>query len=142
LQQSLLEHLPSAEALGNELLAALSDISEAGTQTNSRASIGLAIYPDHAADSAALVRAADLAMYAAKEAGGNRVVRYAPEFTSQSKLRVAMLSRAHSAIMHSQVVPYYQPKIALSTGRIAGFEALLRLQGGRVPRRGVGAVGK
>jgi diguanylate cyclase (GGDEF)-like protein len=125
----VLEQAPSAEALGSDLVGALSDIFGAGTQTNSRASIGLSIYPDHAAESAALVRAADLAMYAAKDAGGNRVVRYAPELTSQSKLRAAMLSRAHSAILHSQVVPYYQPKIALSTGRVAGFEALLRLQG-------------
>ena len=125
----VLEQKQSAETLGTNLIGALSDIAEAGTQTNSRASIGVSIYPDHAADSAALVRAADLAMYAAKEAGGNRAVSYAPDLTSQSKLRVAMLSRAHRAILHSQVLPFYQPKIALSTGRVAGFEALLRLQG-------------
>ena len=42
-------------------------------------SLGVAIFPDHAADSTALVKAADIALYEAKRGGRNRVVMFAPK---------------------------------------------------------------
>ena len=90
-----------------------------------RASIGVAIYPEHGDDADGLYKNADLALYEAKNAGCG--VR-----TFQRDMRVGLLARmsqmsiARHALDQNRVTPFYQPKVDLRSGRITGFEALLR----------------
>jgi diguanylate cyclase (GGDEF)-like protein/PAS domain S-box-containing protein len=91
-----------------------------------RASIGISAFPADGENGSDLVQNADLALYAAK-AGGRATVRtFEPSLRADLQHQLSMLSQARAALAHGWIRPYYQPKIALGTGRVAGFEALLR----------------
>lgn len=91
------------------------------------ASIGVACYPRHGENSHELLRAADVAMYEAKKLsiGWKLYERNIDEYSRQ-KLRFA--NELTHAVEEKQLVMHYQPKIDLTTGRTAGFEALVRWQ--------------
>ena len=91
------------------------------------ASIGIAKYPQDGADSHALLRSADVAMYEAKRNGGGIKV-YDIEDDKHTPERLALIAELNSAIRDDQLELHYQPKIDLSTGKACGFEALVRWQ--------------
>jgi len=91
-----------------------------------RCSIGIAYYPDDGEDSKSLLKAADSAMYAAKENGKHRYVFYQPEFTEKAQDRLKVEHDLRLSIDNDELELHYQPQIELRTGRIMGFEALVR----------------
>jgi diguanylate cyclase (GGDEF)-like protein len=91
------------------------------------ASIGAAVYPDHADDVGSLIRKADVAMYAAKEQRGG-YEPYEPDRDRHDARRLTLLSELRQAIDADQLVLHYQPKADLATGRVLGVEALVRWQ--------------
>jgi len=103
-----------------------------------RASIGASIYPEHGRDANSLQRNADVALNRAKAQGRCRLVLFEAEMRSELQLYSSMLDMARQALNSDGIVPYFQPKIALSTGKLTGFEALLRW---RHPRRGIQGPG-
>ncbi len=90
-------------------------------------SVGIAIYPEHSHNAETLLRRADVSMYAAKEAGGGFEV-YKRDFDRDSPARLALISHVRPALEHGEFVLYYQPKVRLSDGKVAGAEALIRWQ--------------
>jgi len=90
------------------------------------ASIGQATFPQHATAATEILKCADLALYAAKDAGGNRSAMFRTELGDRFHARISTLERARSALDRNAIIPYYQPKVALGSGEIVGFEALLR----------------
>ena len=90
-----------------------------------RASMGVAVYADHAVTAAALVKCSDLALGIAKNQRGSAVT-FHPDMETDFEREMTMTSLARDAIAHNRVFPYYQPKIDLRTGELMGFEALLR----------------
>ena len=88
-------------------------------------SIGIAIYPSQSRNAESLMRRADVAMYAAKEAGGGYEL-YHEEMDQHSPGRLALVSRVRPALENGEMVVFYQPKVRLSDGRVAGAEALIR----------------
>jgi diguanylate cyclase (GGDEF)-like protein/PAS domain S-box-containing protein len=98
-----------------------------------RLSIGVAIYPTHASDVGTLRKNADLSLYEAKAQGGG-ICHFTSEMRSRMQNRLSALSVARDAVNGGYIVPYYQPKVDLISGEIAGFEALLRWQ---PPGRGI-----
>ena len=89
-------------------------------------SIGVALLPDHADDQTTLMRRADVAMYAAKRAKTGFAV-YSPDRDHNSAARLTLMGDLRAALdREDQLALYYQPKVDLVTGRVAGFEALLR----------------
>ena len=99
-------------------------------------SIGVAIYPEHGGDFAALMRHADVAMYDAKHRG-DAVAVYVPESDHNSPERLGLLADLRRALETpgcEEIALYYQPQIALRTGEVVGVEALLRW---RHPVRGM-----
>jgi diguanylate cyclase (GGDEF)-like protein len=90
------------------------------------ASVGVALYPLDGQSAVDLLRHADTAMYSAKEAGRNDFHFYQPAMTSVIRDRVVMEHALRRALAYSEFELWYQPKVCLRTGDIAGAEALLR----------------
>ena len=97
-----------------------------GRLFDTKASVGLSIFPDGGNKRVTLMKDADIALYAAKAEGGGRMKFYEPRMRNEMQSRSSMLQLARDALANDWIVPHYQPKIDLSTGRISGFEALLR----------------
>jgi predicted signal transduction protein with EAL and GGDEF domain len=97
------------------------------------ASLGLALFPADGADSNALLRSADVAMYEAKRKGGGIAV-YDRGLDQNSPERLGLVADLNEALRADQLLLHYQPRRDLRSGRIVGFEALLRW---RHPRLGL-----
>jgi diguanylate cyclase (GGDEF)-like protein len=92
-----------------------------------RASIGVAVYPDHAQTLDTIVKCADLALSAAKVRRGS-IVLFEKQMGDRFDDKLALLAQARVALQADRIVPGYQPKIDLRSGSVAGFEALVRLR--------------
>ncbi|CAD5376451.1 EAL domain-containing protein [Pseudomonas sp. OF001] len=90
------------------------------------ASIGISLYPDDGLEMSELIRCADVAMYQAKENGRNNYQFHTEELTRAAENRQALESRLHRAITAQEFQLYYQPQVDIASGRILGFEALVR----------------
>ncbi|WP_067724654.1 putative bifunctional diguanylate cyclase/phosphodiesterase [Oceanobacillus damuensis] len=97
-----------------------------GTEILSTPSIGISLFPQSADNAESLIEMADFAMYLAKKSGKNTYQFYNEELNRQMKRKVLLETRLHKAISQGELEVYYQPQIDLSTGCLAGAEALLR----------------
>ncbi|WP_051304759.1 bifunctional diguanylate cyclase/phosphodiesterase [Chitinilyticum litopenaei] len=98
------------------------------------ASLGVTLYPQDGADAEGLLRHADQAMYAAKQAGANRYHFFDAERDQVVRKQGLLLDRIARACAQQELLLYYQPKVDLQSGRVIGAEALLRWQH---PERGM-----
>ncbi|MEP6885726.1 MAG: EAL domain-containing protein [Gammaproteobacteria bacterium] len=119
--QRLLEQLGAPYTLG-------------GNDCHVTLSIGISIFPSDGSDSQALLRAADLAMYRAKDAGRNNFLYYSPSMNVHTVERLELESDLRHALERGEFLLHYQPKVVTATGSIIGVEALLRW---KHPRRGL-----
>ena len=87
--------------------------------------VGVATTED-SADTDELLRHADLALYAAKAAGKRQWRRYQPVLSAGLVRRRELQAALEEAVAHSAFTLAYQPIVALTTGELAGFEALVR----------------
>jgi diguanylate cyclase (GGDEF)-like protein len=97
-----------------------------GTTTQPRASVGITFYPDDAETPAELLKAADMAMYAAKGAGKHRYALYETGMTQKVEHQLALESSLRQAVERGEFKLHYQPQIELGSGRMSGVEALIR----------------
>jgi diguanylate cyclase (GGDEF)-like protein len=104
-----------------------------GLTIHIEASIGIASFPEHAADAEALVQRADVAMYQAKESRAGHET-YAPERDLHSRDRLSLMGDLRGAIEKGELELHYQPKVDLRTLQVTGVEALVRW---RHPERGL-----
>jgi diguanylate cyclase (GGDEF)-like protein len=110
-----------------------------GRDVTVSASIGIALYPDDAADHEALVRHADTAMYAAKNLGRARYSFFRAEFNAQLLASIQLEKELVRALAQDEFVLHYQPQVAASNGALLGCEALIRWNH---PERGLLAPGE
>ncbi|TDC57323.1 EAL domain-containing protein [Actinomadura sp. KC345] len=124
----------AAREVAARLRAALSEpVRLDGMSFDLEASVGIALFPDHAPDFELLLQRADVAMYNAKEARSG-VEIYSPAKDRNSPARLSMLGDLRRAIDRSELELFYQPKISLRDGQLVGMEALLRW---RHPDKGI-----
>jgi diguanylate cyclase (GGDEF)-like protein/PAS domain S-box-containing protein len=97
-------------------------------------SVGIVLYPDDGSDAESLLKHADAAMYQAKDNARNNYQFYRPELNTRATDRQALETDLRHAVARSEFELYYQPKVRLRSGEIAGVEALLRW---RHPERGM-----
>lgn len=124
---SAVDHADQAAARTQRMITALSAPHEVtGHTIHATVSVGISLFPDDGPDAAALLQAADTAMYQAKEGGPNTYQFFEPEMNTRVVARQQTEMGLHRAIERDEFVLHYQPKIALQSGSLAGAEALVR----------------
>jgi diguanylate cyclase (GGDEF)-like protein/PAS domain S-box-containing protein len=104
-----------------------------GHELEPTVSAGLAMAePDMGAE--ALVRNADMAMYAAKQAGRDRIEVYNASMREHALTKLSIESELRTAIREGELVVHYQPVVNLNTREIVAYEALVRWEH---PQRGL-----
>ncbi|MBA6114209.1 EAL domain-containing protein [Pseudomonas sp. NC26] len=91
-------------------------------------SIGIATYPDCGATVEGMLRAADAAMYAAKQAGRQQYRFYDQELNGRARSRLMLEDSVRNAVAANDFSLVYQPQVGIADGQLRGFEALLRWQ--------------
>ncbi|HJV32107.1 MAG TPA: EAL domain-containing protein, partial [Bacillales bacterium] len=89
-------------------------------------SIGISFYPKDGEDEDSLIKHADIAMYKAKNLGGNNFQLYAAELELKNSNKMEMENAIRKAILNKEFFIHYQPKMNLNNGELIGLEALIR----------------
>ncbi|HEX4736825.1 MAG TPA: EAL domain-containing protein [Allosphingosinicella sp.] len=106
----------------------------AGRVSDCRVSIGASIAPKHGKELSELLKNADIALYVAKVQQPGQLAVFHPQMRAEMQRRSSQITMARNALQENLVVPFYQPKVELTSGKLIGFEALLRW---RHPTRGI-----
>lgn len=122
-----LEEAADGESIARKISGALQETANVrGHECRMTASIGVALWPEDGADAEALMRNADVAMYAAKQDGRNRVQRYTVDLPSMSVQQVTLESHLLRGLERKEFRLQYQPIIDARSRDLVGAEALLR----------------
>lgn len=97
-------------------------------------SIGIVIYPEDGASPQELLKNADTAMYHAKNTGGNKYQFFTDSMNKTAVKRLQIESLIRHGLKEDLFSVFYQPKIEIATGKIAGMEALVRFE---TPNKGI-----
>jgi diguanylate cyclase (GGDEF)-like protein len=126
----LLENVGSGDEVAecaNRIVGTLQEpLTVDGRLLTTSASVGASLYPDHAADAEGLLRAADVALFRAKELGRNRFAIYSPELYDAAAQRFRLEQSLRRAVEGGELLLVFQPVVALHTFETMNVEALLR----------------
>lgn len=119
-----------AEALAEKIVKVLSEPYELGGQVlHVGTSIGIALGGQDGTESERLLKCADLALYAAKAAGRSTFRFFDASMDDELQRRRRIEAQIRNALTSGGLLLHYQPLMDLRTGRIDGFEALVRMMG-------------
>lgn len=101
-------------------------------------SVGASIFPEHGRDAAELLRAADSALFRAKELGRSRLAVFTPELIESAATLFGIEQGLRRAFAHDEFELVYQPEIDLATMEVMLVEALIRwrMPDGRLAKPG------
>jgi diguanylate cyclase (GGDEF)-like protein/PAS domain S-box-containing protein len=115
--------------VARKMLKAISEPMQLGNQTLSVSpSIGIALYPEDAADARELLKHADVAMYYAKDSGRNNFQFFIEEMNQKAHMQLARETRLRSALLLDQFINFYQPIYDSRSRQMIGVEVLMRWQ--------------
>ncbi|HUK55265.1 MAG TPA: EAL domain-containing protein [Nitrospiria bacterium] len=89
-------------------------------------SIGVSLSPQNGEDPPTLLKTADMAMYRAKDDGGNSFQYYDPALQTHKSEWLSLETALRQALERGEFLLHYQPQVDLDSGRIVGVEALIR----------------
>jgi diguanylate cyclase (GGDEF)-like protein len=119
----------AAARLADELFPVLAQpLAVAQTSVSLSASIGISLFPDDEQTAAGLLRQAEAALRHAKESGRGNQQFSAPGMAGEAMAALQLERDLRSAVAEMQLVLHYQPVVHVATGKLAGFEALVRWQ--------------
>jgi diguanylate cyclase (GGDEF)-like protein len=119
----------NAAAAAQKLVLVLSDkYFVNGSEVYATPSVGIAVYPGAGETAERLIKAADLAMYQAKNRGGGRFQYYSNSLNTRLEQREELEVGLRHALLRNEFLLHYQPRIDVDSGRLIGLEALLRWQ--------------
>jgi len=98
----------------------------ANYQVNTTVSIGICMYPDDGGDVDSLMKAADAAMYKAKELGRNTYEFYRSELNKLANRRHQLANELRNAIKNNEINLVFQPQLNLPKNKVIGAEVLVR----------------
>lgn len=117
----------AAQREADQLLAAISGRYRVdGADLHASACVGMAMFPEHGADSASLLRNAESAMYHAKGGGRAHLQVYTPSVQHPGARHLALDHALRVAFEARALELHYQPQFDGHTGQVTGVEALLR----------------
>jgi diguanylate cyclase (GGDEF)-like protein/PAS domain S-box-containing protein len=99
-----------------------------GNDIDISCSIGISVYPTGGQDAGVLLKAADTAMYYAKEQGRNEYQCFNPEMKARDIEQASIEDDLGAALQRQEFILHYQAQVDLNTGAITGTEALIRWQ--------------
>jgi diguanylate cyclase (GGDEF)-like protein len=108
------------------LAAAAGPLSVDGIPAAVSVSTGIAVYPSDATDADSLMRAAQTAMFGAKQESRGSVRFFDAEKDRRLRERQQTIKRLAAGLASGELRMYYQPQVDMASGKILGFEALLR----------------
>lgn len=121
------KHKMNAAMIAEKILAALTLPHEVALrELHVTGSIGISVYPADGQDAETLIKAADTAMYIAKQKGRNSYQFFSSDMNVLAVERQLIDADLRHALERQQFTLHYQPKVNLDTGAITGAEALLR----------------
>lgn len=122
-----IKDVEQAQELANAILKEFNkEFKINGSVLRISVSIGIALYPDHGMELDQLLKYADLAMYKAKGDGKKNFIIYDSLMNEEFMERMSLEKHLLNALENNEFELYYQPQMDIESGRITGFEALLR----------------
>ncbi len=116
-----------AMPVADKVLEALRQPVQVGTDLlHVTGSAGIAVFPSDGDDAEALMRAADAAMYHAKEKGRNNVQFFTARLNEAAQQRLSIATRLHLGLQGGEFEMHFQPQVDLVSGRVLAAEALIR----------------
>ncbi|MBU6248717.1 MAG: EAL domain-containing protein [Xanthomonadaceae bacterium] len=116
-----------AERLADGLLSRLREPYQVGSRRlEVGASIGVALWPDHAGKAEDLLLQSDVALYHAKQLGRGRLAIYDADLGARAQRRLQIEEGLRESLVRGELQLFWQPKVATGSNRIVGAEALLR----------------
>ncbi|MDF2951610.1 MAG: gmr [Anaerocolumna sp.] len=88
--------------------------------------VGIAVFPEHGSDLTELLKSAEIAMYAAKHQGKNKIQVFEPTLMKLNYWNMEMANKIQMGLDNKEFSLYYQPQFSLKTNRITSAEALIR----------------
>lgn len=134
----LIEELRTVEEVERRAAALVATLQQPltieGRALATTASVGASLFPDHADDPEGLLRAADVALFRAKELGRNRFALYRAALYDAAAQRFRLEQALRQAVEANELLLMFQPEVTLGGCEVTALEALLRWRkpGGRI----------
>lgn len=126
-----LKHLEDAQPICRKVLHSVAQPYELKNNTvHISVSAGVTFFPRDGQDGVALLKHADLAMYAAKDKGRNQFCEFAPAMEQEAQERRLLLRDLQQALDEGEFTLHYQPIVDMQSMRTIKAEALLRWRHG------------